>query len=86
VSFWHRSCLKSYLISSDVDTDQLPESDRDKRVVHELDRNRIVVGIVLWACYVNAVASFTEDLLLWATSGRVRNSLEIAQCMYTLAT
>ena len=60
-----------------IDTDRLPESYEESRVIYELDNYRILVGVIPSACHDYAAASFTEDLLFWAASGGVRNSLQI---------
>jgi hypothetical protein len=60
-----------------IDSDRLPDSEGNKRIVYELVANRLVVGIMPSACHDYTAASFTEDLLLWAASGGVRGSLEI---------
>ena len=60
-----------------IDNDRLPESYEGGRIVYELDDYRILVGVVPSACHDYAAASFTEDLLFWAASGGVRNSLQI---------
>ena len=60
-----------------IDSDRLPDSEENKRIVYELVANRLVVGIMPSACHDYIAASFTEDLLTWAASGGVRNSLKI---------
>ena len=60
-----------------MESDRLPDSEGNKRIVYELVANRLVVSIMPSACHDYTAASFTEDLLLWAASGGVRSSLEI---------
>jgi len=61
-----------------IDSDRLPDSEENKRIVYELVANQLVVSIsVPSACHNYTAASFTEDLLLWASSGGVRDSLQI---------
>ena len=52
-----------------IDSDRLPDSEENKRIVYELVANRLVVGIIPSACHDYTAASFTEDLLSWPASG-----------------
>jgi hypothetical protein len=60
-----------------IDYNRLPESDGEKRIVYELVANQLVVGIRPGMCHDFAVGSFIEDLLRWAASGDVTESLRI---------
>jgi len=60
-----------------IDNDRLQEFEGNNRVVYELLSNRLVVGVTPSACHGYTAASFTEDLLAWAASGGMRNSLKI---------
>lgn len=75
-----------------IQEDRLPETAAaDKQIIYELLNNRIVVRVMPSACHNYTAASFTEDLLFWAASGGVRNTLKIGhgartQLIYLLLT
>jgi hypothetical protein len=74
--------LFDYLIESG----RLPETDGAKgRIVYGLTSNKLVVNIVPSACHDYAAGSFTTDLMLWAASCGVLDSLDLGLGSCTLS-
>jgi hypothetical protein len=64
----HQPLVSVPLFDFLTETNRLPEFSSGKRIIYQLDANKLIVEIIPSLCHDTAAAAITNDLLRWAES------------------
>ena len=73
----HEPLLSVPLFDFLIEMNRLPEFSGGKRIIYQLDANKLAIEIMPSFCHDTAAGAITHDLLRWAESGGTVESLDI---------